>query len=327
MDALSDILRVVGLTGGVFLEAEFTEPWAVAGKVSPEACRPFMTEPRQVVSFHYVVEGGFELGVEGRRVCRATAGEAVMLPRNDMHVFGSSLRLPAVPVSELIPPPDASGLSRIEHGGGGARTRLICGFLGGDEQLEQLLSSLPPVLTVEVAALSGGDWMARTFTYAAQTLTEAQPGTATVLAKLAELLFVETVRQHLAALPPEETGWLAGLRDPVVGRALALLHARAAGPWTAEALAREVNMSRSAFADRFTAVVGQPPMRYLTHWRMQLARHELLAARKPIAQIAFEVGYESEAAFTRAFRRELGVPPGAWRRAAGGEGDVSPRAT
>jgi AraC-like DNA-binding protein len=320
MDALSDILRVVGLTGGVFLEADFTAPWTVAGQVSPEACRPFMDPPRQLVGFHYVIEGGLEVGLDGRSVGRASAGEAVMLAHNDMHAFGSSLSLSPAPVSELMPTPGAAGLPRIEYGGGGARTRLVCGFMGGDDQLAGLLASLPPVLVVELATLPGGDWMGRMFTYAAQILAEDRPGAATVLAKVAELLFIETVRRHFASLPAEETGWLAGLRDPAVARALALLHGRAATPWTADALAREVNMSRSAFADRFTAIIGQPPMRYLTAWRMRLARHELLAGRKPIAEIAFEVGYESEAAFTRAFRREQGLPPAAWRKAAGAAG-------
>lgn len=313
MDALSDILRVVGLTGGVFLDAEFTEPWAIAGQVSPEACRPFMVQPKRVVCFHYVVEGGFTLTMDGEPACRVEAGEAVMVPRNDLHVMGSSLDVPPIPGGELVQR-NLTGVSKIEHGGGGPRSHLVCGFMGGNEQLEHLLSSLPPVLKVEVASLPAGDWMGRTFTYAAQAMSYGEPGTATVLARVAELLFVETIRRYLAGLPPEETGWLAALRDPVIGRALSLLHTRMDADWTAEALAREVNMSRSAFADRFTAAVGQPPMRYLTSWRMQVARHKLLETAGSVAQIAFDVGYESEAAFTRAFRREHGLPPATWRR-------------
>jgi AraC-like DNA-binding protein len=314
MDALSDVLRVVGLTGGVFLDAEFTEPWSVAGKVAPDLCRPFMAQPQQVVCFHYVVEGGFELQLDHGPPMTIGAGQAVMLPRNDMHVFGSRSDLPPVGAHELIHPPDALGLFKIRHGGGGSRTRLVCGFLGGNDQLQPLLTSLPAALKVDFAALPGGDWIGRTFTYAARTLAEGDPGAATVLAKLAEILFVESVRRYLADLPPEETGWLAALRDPLVGRALSLLHAHVGEDWTAEALARQVNMSRSAFAERFTAIVGQPPMRYLIGWRMQLARQKLRETRGAVAQIAYEVGYDSEAAFTRAFRREHGVPPAAWRR-------------
>jgi AraC-like DNA-binding protein len=314
MDALSDVLRIVGLTGGVFMDAEFSEPWSVSGKIAPELCRPFMAQPAQVVSFHYVVEGGFQLRLDGQPSCRVGAGEAVLMPRNDLHVFGSHGDRPPVSMRELIKPPDAPGLAKVTHGGGGPRTRLVCGFLGGNEQLNPLLASLPPVMKIDIAGMPGGDWIARTFTYAAQMLGDGDPGTATVVAKLSELLFVESIRRYLAGLPPEQTGWLAGLRDPAIGRALSLLHGRVAEAWTAEALAHELHMSRSTFAERFTALLGQPPMRYLTAWRMQLARHRLMETRQTIAQIAFEVGYESEAAFNRAFHRECGSPPAAWRR-------------
>lgn len=316
MDALSDVLRVVGLTGGVFMDAEFTEPWCVAGKVAPELCRPFMAQPVQVVSFHYIVEGGLELRLEGQPPCAVVAGEAVLMPRNDLHVLGSPGHRQPVSMRELIEPLDRSGLVKLRHGGGGARTRLVCGFLGGNEQMHPLLTNLPPLMKIDIAAMPGGDWIGRTFTYAAQTLGEGDPGAETVLAKLSELLFVESIRRYLAGLPPEETGWLAGLRDPAIGRALGLLHGRVSEAWTAEALAREVNMSRSTFAERFTALVGRPPMRYLTAWRMQLARQKLMETRQTVAQIAFDVGYDSEAAFNRAFHRECGSPPASWRRRA-----------
>ena len=318
MDALSDVLRVVGLVGGVFLDAEFTEPWAIAGQLAPELCRPFMVQPQQVVCFHYVVEGGFELRVDGAETCTVVAGEAVMLPRNDVHVLGSAGGPSPTSAGDLIQPPDSLGVARIRHGGGGARTKLVCGFMGGNDLLHPLLSSLPAVMKIDVQGLAGGDWIGRTFTYAAQTLAQGDPGAATVLAKVAELLFVESMRRYLSGLPAEETGWLAGIRDPAVGRALSLLHAKVADPWTAERLASQVHMSRSAFADRFTGLMGQPPMRYLTGWRMQVARRKLRDGRQAIAQIAHEVGYESEAAFTRAFHRECGAPPAAWRRQASG---------
>ena len=314
MDALSDILRVVGLTGGVFLEAEFTEPWSVAGQVSPEFCRPFMLEPQQVVCFHYVAEGSCELRVESGLTLRIVAGQAVMLPRNHLHVFGSGGNVAVVSAKELIRSPNGLGVARIVHGGGGARTRLVCGFLGGNEQLRLLLSPLPIAMKIDVASLPGGDWISRTFAYAAQTLADGDPGATTVLTKLSELLFVEALRRYLSELPAEGAGWLAGLRDPVVGRALSLLHSKLEKNWTTDELARAVGMSRSAFADRFTAIIGQPPGRYLMDWRMQLARQQLRQTRRTVAQIAFEVGYESEAAFTRAFHRECGAPPAAWRK-------------
>lgn len=239
-----------------------------------------------------------------------------MLLRNDAHVMTSAPGVAPIAVSDLIRPPDDMGVSRIRHGGGGERTRLVCGFLGGDAQLNPLLQQLPAALKVDVAAMPGGQWFAQSFAYAAQSLSSGDPGAATVAAKLAELLFVETVRRHLAELPAEQTGWLAGLRDPAIGRALSLMHARVNEGWTAESLASAVNMSRSAFADRFTSLIGAPPMRYLTNWRMQVAANSLRDTHKTIAQIAFDVGYESEAAFTRAFRREIGRPPAAWRREA-----------
>jgi AraC-like DNA-binding protein len=170
-------------------------------------------------------------------------------------------------------------------------------------------------MVVPLAAMPGGDWLCGTFRYAAETVATGGAGGRATVARLSELLFVETLRRYLSDLPAEQTGWLAALRDPAIGRAMALLHGRLADDWTAETLAREVNMSRSAFAERFTTVVGQPPMRYLIGWRMQLARQRLAETRLPIAQIGYEVGYGSEAAFTRAFRREHGAPPATWRKA------------
>jgi AraC-like DNA-binding protein len=320
MDALSDVLRIVGLSGGVFMEAEFTAPWSVAGRVSPEFCRPFMAPPPQVIGFHYVVEGLMRLSMDGVPPLDVVAGQVVMLPHNDLHVFASPDGGAPVGVHELASQADGRGVPKIVYGGDGPRTRVVCGFLGGNDQLDLLLASLPRVLAIDVEAMSGGDWIGRTFKFAAETLSAGDPGAATVVTKLSELLFVESVRHYLANLPEGQTGWLAGLRDPTIGRALALLHARVAEGWTAEALAREVNMSRSAFADRFGAIMGQPPMRYLTGWRMQLARQKLRDSRLTVAQIAYEVGYDSEASFTRAFHRECGAPPAAWRRAAGAEG-------
>jgi AraC-like DNA-binding protein len=316
MDALSDILRVVGLTGGLYMEAEMTEPWAVMGQVAPELCRPFMVQPQRVVGFHYVLEGAFDLRVGDEPVMRVSTGQAVMLPRNEMHVLSGRAPALPIPASEVIRPPETFGVSRAVFGGGGARTRMICGFMGGNEQLQPLLASLPSAILVDVANLPGGDWIAGTFTYAARTLANGDAGTATVVAKVSELLFVETLRRHLATMPAGEIGWLAGLRDPVVSRALSLLHARVDDAWTTEDLASAVNMSRSAFADRFTAVVGEPPMTYLARWRMQLARQMLLETNRTVAQIAYDVGYGSEAAFTRAFRREHDAPPAGWRKQA-----------
>lgn len=316
MDALSDILRVVGLTGGVFLDAEFTEPWVVEGRAGAALCEPFAVRPRELVCFHYVVEGRFELQIGEAAPLEVGAGQAVMLPHNDMHVFGSRVDMTPVEVDTLLQPPESLGLFKIRHGGGGARTRLACGFLGGNEQIRPLLAALPAAMKIDFGGLPGGDWIGRTLTYAARSLAEGDPGAATVLAKLSELLFVESVRRYLADLPADQTGWFAALRDPVVGRALSLMHARVDHGWTTDDLARQLNMSRSGFALRFTEIVGQPPMAYLRNWRMRLARQKLIETRDAVAQIAFALGYDSEAGFTRAFRRECGAPPAEWRRRA-----------
>lgn len=316
MDALSDVLRVVRLTGGVFLDAEFTAPWSVLGYVEPRDLKPFLASPEHVISFHYVVEGRLMAQVEGGEAVELKQGEIVLLPHNDPHILGSATGLIPQHASEVVFPPHGGGIHRITHGGGGEPTHIVCGYLGGDSGQNPLIASLPPMLTLNAAETPGGAWIAQSFSFAAKELAGESVGAASVIARLSELMFVEAVRRYVERLPEEEKGWLAGLRDPAVGRALALLHTQPAAAWTAEDLAREVNLSRSAFADRFTSLIGQPPMRYLTAWRMQVAAHKLRENRQTIAQIAFEVGYESEAAFTRAFRREFDMPPAAWRKQA-----------
>lgn len=313
MDALDDVLRLTGLTGGVFLEAELTAPWAIIGKVAPEMCAPFMAPPERLAAFHYVIAGVLVITMEDGRTWRFSEGDIVLLPHNELHVMASAPDIAPISPRDLFRTVAPNGVARVAHGGGGTVTRMVCGFLGGNAHLHPLLVNLPRVVTFNLSALPSGDWIAKTFAYAAQTQAVRGSGAPTVLAKVSELMFVETLRHYLAALPPGETGWIAGLRDPVVGRAVALLHARYNEDWTAEALAREVNLSRSAFAERFTAVIGMPPMRYLINWRMQVAMQRLRETRLTISQIAFDVGYESEASFTRAFRRETGRPPATWR--------------
>jgi AraC-like DNA-binding protein len=313
MDALSDMLRVVGLTGGIFLDARFTAPWCIAGQVGPESCAPYMAPPEQIVCFHFVVEGKCLIETsEGLN--QVEEGEAVLLPRNQLHRLGSDLSIPAISAADIMLPPEGVGVPRIVHGGGGEACTMVCGFLGGDAHLQPLLATLPPLLKLKVRDTPGGEWVAQSFRYGAQQLANGNPGAATVMSKMSELLFVEAVRRYLNTMPEAHTGFLAGLRDPAVGKALALMHTQIARAWTAEELADAVNLSRSAFADRFTTLMGQPPMRYLTGWRIQVAGHKLREGRQTIAQIAFDIGYESEAAFTRAFKREMGVPPATWRK-------------
>jgi len=307
-------LRVIRLAGGVFLEAEFTAPWCISGRLSSDDCRPFLVTPRHVIASHFVVAGQMQLRIDGGETIDVRASELVLLPHNHAHTFGSDLNVAVMPAREIIQPPQGGGISRIRYGGGGAATQLLCGFLGSQTAFGPLLGSLPPVLKLDVRATASGAWIESSFRFAASEIAAGRIGSTTVITKLSELLFVEAVSRFVASLPAEQRGWLAGLRDPQIGRALALLHARPTEPWTAEGLALEVGMSRSVFAERFTSLVGQPPMHYLTLWRMQLAAQQLREGSGSVAQIAFEVGYESEAAFSRAFKREFGTSPGSWRR-------------
>ncbi len=194
--------------------------------------------------------------------------------------------------------------------------RMFCGYLVSEAEHGPLITLLPPVLTLAVRDGPAGAWLESAIRFVGSERAARRAGSDTVVSKLSELLFVEAVRRYIESLPPDQTGWFAGLADPTVGRALGVLHGSIAHPWTTEELAGEVGLSRSAFADRFTQLVGEPPMRYLTLWRLRHAKVRLLESHHPIARIAFDVGYESEAAFTRAFKREFGAPPAAWRRQA-----------
>ena len=317
MDALSEVLRVAHLTGGVFLHAEFSAPWCIASRLTPELCQPFIGPASHLMQFHYVVEGGFHLRVEGKagEVEAVGPGEIVLMPRNDLHLMGSDLDRPPVMSSEIIQPPKDGGLFTIRHGGNGAPTRMVCGFLGCDNaESNPVIATLPPVLRLSLECGGAAEWIRSTFQYAAEEVAAGRPGSETVLAKLSELLFVEAVRRYAETLPDGQTGWLAGLRDIHVARALALLHRDILQPWTVDELSREVGLSRSALADRFTRLIGVPPMHYVASWRMQVATQKLRNTSASLAQVADMVGYDSEAAFSRAFKKAVGVAPATWRR-------------
>jgi AraC-like DNA-binding protein len=314
MDALSDLLRVIRLTGGVFLDARLSAPFSVVSHVEPEECRPYLDQARHIISFHYVVEGALHVCVDGEAPLRLQAGDIVLLPRNDPHVLGSAPGL--VPEKVELEPTADGGLPRLVHGGGGETAHVVCGFLGSEAPSSPLLATLPRLLCVNVARSGAGEWIASSFQFAAREIGAGRLGAASIVSRLSELLFVEALRGYVAGLPAQQQGWLAALRDPFVSRALALLHAQPAKRWTSEELAGLVGLSRSAFAERFANLVGQPPMQYLSQWRMHLAAQRLRASREPMARIAEQVGYESEAAFSRAFKRQFGEPPAAWRSAA-----------
>lgn len=319
VDALSDVLRVARLRGGVFLHAEFSAPWCIAAQMTPELCLPFMGPVSHLIPYHYVVEGELVVRTECNRdeLVRLGPGEVVLLPQNDVHLMGSEIGRSPVPAGEIIRPPGSSGLFSIEHGGGGEPVRLVCGFLGCDgAENNPVLSTLPPMLVLNVDVGGGAEWIRSTFQFAADEVTAGRPGSEAVLAKLSELLFVEAVRRYAETLPEGQTGWLAGLRDPYVARALALFHGDVARAWTIEDLAREVGLSRSALAERFVQLLGMAPIQYLARWRMQVASQELRNTSASLAQIAETVGYESEASFSRAFKKVFGTAPASWRRSA-----------
>lgn len=314
MDPLSDVLRVIRLAGGVFLEAEFTAPWCISGKLSAEHCKPFLVTPRHVIALHFIAQGRMQLRVEGSETIDVGEGELVLLPHNDAHSFGSDLSTANIAAHTLVQPPQPGGIARIKHGGGGNATQLLCGFLGSATSFSPLLSALPPLLKLDIRSSASGAWIESSFRFAASEIAAGRMGSATVIAKLSELLFVEAVSKYVEALPTDRRGWLAGLRDPQIARALGLLHSRPTQDWTAEALAVEVGMSRSVFAERFTSLVGQPPMHYLALWRLHLAAQRLREGHDSVARIAATVGYKSEAAFSRAFKRQFGASPAHWRK-------------
>ncbi|HEX6994387.1 MAG TPA: AraC family transcriptional regulator [Gammaproteobacteria bacterium] len=315
MDALSDVLRVMRLSGGVFLNAEFTAPWCLRVSIAPNSCAPYLGRNAYLVAYHFVLEGHMRVRMPDGEELDAEAGQSVLFPHNDPHLLGSDLALTPVDGDRVVHVPADGGLSRIVLGGGGARTRIVCGFLGAEDvRGNPVVAALPAALRLDVRNDVSADWVRNTFCYAAEEIAAGRPGSAAMMAKLSEILLVEAIRRYAETLTDEQTGWLAALRDPYLARAVARLHADVAASWTVDALARRVGLSRSALAERFTRVLGMPPMQYLAQWRMHVAAQELRASGKSIAQIAEEVGYESEASFTRAFKRALGMPPAAWRR-------------
>lgn len=313
-DALSDVLRSVRLRGGVFLDARFTAPWAVSSYVAAEDCRPILERPAQMIGYHMVLEGTVLVAVGNREPVEARAGDIVLLPRNDTHVLSSTPGLVPVDSRGLVRPSPDGGLARVSYGGGGAAARLVCGFLGCEDAHNPLIASLPPLLTINMREAASRPLIETSMRFAVGELMDGRLAASSVLSKLSELLLVEAVRRWVDEASEEPTGWLKGVKDPNIGRALALMHQDIAASWTADALARQVALSRSAFVDRFTSLVGAPPGRYLTAWRMEAAKRQLLESRLTIAQVGHAVGYGSEEAFSRAFKREVGVSPAHWRQ-------------
>lgn len=311
MDVLADILSSMRLSGGVVIDAELGGPSCLVSQFTKEHCASYFAEPAHVIAYHYVRSGRIWVEVPGEPPAEAEAGCIIMLPRNDKHLLYSEPGLPPVPSEDLIEPGPSGEPARIRLEGTGDQTSLYCGFLGSSSPENALIQSLPSVMLIHAGDPSTNDWLESSLRFAAEQLSGAPPS---VVARLTELLFGEAVRRYIEGLPEGEGGWLIGLREPGVAKALSIIHNRYAEALDVTGLAREVGMSRSAFADRFTTLIGEAPMRYCARWRMRVAANMLRDGRARSTNIAYEVGFNSEAAFTRAFKREYGDPPGVWRR-------------
>ncbi len=318
IDTLSDVLQAVRLKGAVYFNVAASPPWAAQSPDGSQIAPEIVAGAERLIHFHVVTEGscwGTILRTGESRPLEA--GDVIVFPHGDAHVMSSrpELRGSTPSPAKYRRPPDRSLPFQLHEGEGPVGAKLVCGFLGWDlRPFNPLLSTLPPVLIAN-GREGSSHWLEQLCAVALAESTAPSLGGESVLARLSELMFVEVVRRYLATLPPEETGWLAGLRDEQIGRALAIVHARPAQDWSLDSLAKEVGMSRSAFAERFSHFMGQPPMQYLTHWRMQVASGLLISGGASIATIAAEVGYDSEAAFSRAFKKSVGVSPSHWRKA------------
>ena len=314
MDALSEVLRVVRLIGAIFINARFTAPWCYQSPSAGSAALLLEPGAERVVIFHLIAEGECYVELPNATPLRLTAGDVVIFPQGDAHLMSSTPGLPPAKGARL----DAVLARRprqIYYGGGGAATRLVCGYLACDARLARmLLAGLPPLVRVNVRGSNAGVWLEASVRYALGEARSPRPGGAGVLAKLAEVLFIEVLRLYMHEQGDGRTGWLVGVGDRVVGAALNSLHKSPAHAWTLEELARTVGTSRSVLAERFQQMVGSSPMQYLTQWRMLLAANLLCRSNAPLASIAQDVGYQTDTAFSRAFRREFGAPPAAWRR-------------
>ncbi len=314
-DVLSDVLRAVRLTGAVYFDFELSSPWVAEAPPSREIAGVVMPGSQRVIEYHVIARGacwGHVIGEEPRRL---REGDLIAFPQGDAHVLSSEPGMRAKPDLAMFARPSTPLPLMYEVGGGGERARVVCGFLGCDERpYNPLLAALPPVIHLAADGPKGANgWLGALLQIAVGESGNAKAGGENILARLSELMFVEMVWRYLDTLPPAERGWLAGLRDTVVGQALAAMHDAPAEPWTVESLARRTGLSRSVFAERFMEIMGQPPMHYLTLWRMQLASR-LLAEGGYVAGVAAAVGYDSEAAFSRAFKKLVGQSPAAWRK-------------
>ena len=324
MDTLSEILRAVKLQGALFFNGEFSAPWCFrSGRPASTApLAEFLATPSahgsdmgHLIIFHLLTEGrGYARLQDGERY-ELNAGDIVILPHGDPHFIGNGS--PEKPVDSFVvfAKSLARGLRVTRFGGGGEITRFVCGFMACDPRLSEVfLAGLPPIFKVNVSSEPSGQWLAHSIRFSVDHAVGSSAGSNLVVSKLAEVLFIEALRRYISTMPPKQTGWLAGARDPFVGQALAHLHKQPAHPWTITDLAKRAGTSRTRLVARFRHYLSESPMGYLTRWRLKLGEEMLQSAGETVAAVAAAVGYGSEASYNRAFKREFGIPPASYRR-------------
>ncbi len=315
-DTLSEVLKAVRLKGAVFFDVDASVPWVAEAPGSGVVAPTIMPDSEHVMEYHVVTSGRCWAQIVGRKLdpVLLEAGDVVAFPQGDAHVLSSNPGMRAAPDLSGFPDAKASLPVLFNLDGGGAeRAHIVCGFLGCDARpFNPLLEALPPIPHIRGSHAEDG-WLRQFTRFAVMEANEKRMGGGGILSKLGELMFVDLVRRYVESLPQESRGWLGGLRDRHTGRALHLIHTQPRRDWTLEGLAKEAGLSRSSFAERFTGYVGMPPIQYLQKWRLQMAASRLCEGNATIAVIAADIGYESEAAFSRAFKRVIGESPADWR--------------
>jgi len=321
MDALSAALSSVRMTGAIFFDAVCTAPWGFAVPAMERVAHVLAPGTEHVVGYHLVTEGKALVGFEGTADVPVAAGDIVIVPHGGPHTVSNGAPSKLIDSGASLGSFLAGDLDTLRMGGDGEATRFVCGFFGCERHAARLfLAGLPSMIKINVRGDAAGAWLESSIRHLLCEAASGRPGRTVLLSKMAEALFIETLRRHMEQLPPEQTGWLAGARDPVVGGVLALLHRKPCHSWTVAELAVEAGTSRSVIAERFARFLGEPPLSYLARWRLQLAARLLQTTQKTVIHVASDVGYESEAAFNRAFKREFGLPPARFRRTLTGNG-------
>jgi AraC-like DNA-binding protein len=312
--ALSSALARLQLQGAIFLRGEYTEPWAYESMPSKDAAAILAPDAAQVVLFHVVAAGRCWIEATGGERVWAQAGDVIVLPYNDQHRMGGSSDSAFVSITELLQPPPWDVMPLIRSGDGGAPTSVVCGYLSCDDALfDPRMRVFPPAFVVSPPEGPARTWVSASIEYAAQQTTQVAPDRLESPTRVPELLLTEILKLHLASAPAVEHGWVAAINDPVLAPALAAIHNSPEEKWTVEALARLARVSASLLDERFRRVLGLAPIRYLTGWRMHTAEDLLRSTDLGVGAVARRVGYDSEEAFSRAFKREHGEAPSVWR--------------